>query len=97
MLKPTGYSIITDPDAPRPIEHDTFTCNHCRAITFTKAGHGVLTCAVIGPGGVVAMKEVHKCRNCMQEICPRCEGKPCVHWEKAMEEEEAAARRLILP
>lgn len=95
MRSAGGYSIIIDPSAPTK-EHDTFTCAHCQAITFTKAGHGPLQVAIIQLDGSVRMQAAGFCQSCFRHICPRCEGKGCNPVEKQIELEEKAAR-LILP
>lgn len=94
MLKPGGYSIITDPGA-RPVEHDTFSCAHCGFITFTKAGWGPMQVAVIRKDGSMYMKDVAKCFKCDEYVCPRCEGGECMPKMKRIEQEEKAARKAI--
>jgi len=101
VLKAEGYSIITDPDVGRPVEHDTFTCGHCMSITFTQPGRagGPPRLAVIQFDQSVTMREVHRCRSCWRFICPKCEKTAfnCTPYERKIEEEEATTRRLILP
>lgn len=98
MLKAEGYSIITEPGA-RAKEHDTFTCAHCQAITFTQPGFNQpLQVAMIQADASVVMKDAGFCRQCYRHICPRCENKlECVPIEKAIDLEEKAARGIILP
>lgn len=98
MLKAEGYSVITEP-GKRSLEHDTFTCAHCNAITFTSPGFGKpLQVAIVGWKGDVRMQDAGFCRLCYRHICPRCEAKKeCTPLMKKIEEEEAIARKLILP
>jgi hypothetical protein len=97
MLRAEGYSIITSP-GERDKEHDTFTCAHCNAITFTKSGlNGPLEVAVIKVDGSVEMKPAAFCRNCFRHICPRCDGKDCVPLMKKIECEEVQSRKLLMP
>lgn len=98
MLNPSGYSIITDPGASRPLEHDTFTCAHCRFITFTSGGVGKpLQVAMIKSDGSVTLVDANFCRSCFQYHCPKPSCFECVPAMKKIEDEEKAARRLILP
>jgi hypothetical protein len=92
MRNAGGYSIITEPGV-WDIEHDTFTCAHCNAITFTKSKRGGFEVVVIGHDGSVNTRECARCRNCYAHICPRCEGKPCIPFERRLDEMEARARR----
>jgi len=91
MRNPQGYSVITNP-GERAIEHDTFSCAHCGAITFTKGAWGQLQVAIIKGDGKVEMRDVHKCYSCDNYICPRCVGKDCIPKFKRIEQEEKAAR-----
>lgn len=93
MLKPSGYSIVTEP-GKRNLEHDTFTCAHCRAITFTRGGIGQpLVVVVIGNDGKIRTEEVRRCFNCYEYICPRKECDVCVPALKKIEEEELESYR----
>lgn len=98
MLKAEGYSVINNP-GERALEHDTFTCGHCMAITFTKAGlGGPLQVAMIQADGSVRMIDAGFCRSCWRHICPRCQNNfECVPYQKKIDIEETAARKLILP
>ena len=72
MLKPQGYAIIMDPDAPAR-ECDTITCSHCQRIVF------------VGPkqdpsdlGGF--------CRLCFRHVCGPCaDAMVCVPFERQLE------------
>ena len=80
MRNPGGYAVVTSPDGQR--EADTFTCNHCNHLVEVKAGEKAEDI-----GGF--------CKLCMELVCPRCAGGPCVPFEKKLEQQEAAyhARR----
>jgi hypothetical protein len=95
MRNPTGYSIVTAP-GERVVEHDTFTCAHCRQITFTKGGlTSPLQVAIIKADGSVQMRDVAKCFRCDEYVCPRCEGGECYPGMKRIEEEEKLARIIL--
>jgi hypothetical protein len=91
MRDAPGYSIITSP-GERALEHDLYTCAHCNAITFTKSGLGRLQVAIIMRDGTTQMRDAGFCRNCFRHVCPRCDGKECVPFEKKIDLEEKAAR-----
>lgn len=98
MLKPEGYSVITEP-GKRDVEHDTLTCGHCGAISFTSAGvNQPPQIVVVKWDQTVKVTSVERCFKCWRFICPICQNKPfeCVPLEKKIELEEKAAR-LILP
>lgn len=95
MLKPEGYSIITAPGA-RDVEHETSTCAHCQAISLMRAGFGPAQVKVMRADGSHYFVEAPFCRGCFRHICPRKEcGEQCVPFEKRLEIEERAARRMI--
>ena len=89
MLKPQGYAIIVDPDAPTR-EFDTITCCHCQRIVFLKpgavrrgfdAGDPANPCPDDDPGGF--------CRMCMQPTCGPCADKgECVPFERKLQQME---------
>lgn len=89
MLKPQGYAIITDPDAPTR-EYDTVTCCHCQRIVFLKPGpmrQG------FDPGDPASPSPEHDpggfCRLCMQPTCGPCaDTGACTPFEKRLQEME---------
>jgi hypothetical protein len=102
MRSAGGYSVITEP-GKRDVEHDTFSCAHCNAITFTQPGWGKpLQVAVVRVDGSIMMKDAGFCRKCYRHICPRCENKfECTPVEKRLDDEEREWKRsrggVILP
>lgn len=90
MLRPGGYFICVDPDAPKgapaTIERDTFTCQHCNRIVRVEP-----MCAPEDVGG--------RCRNCGDGlgglICKKCAARgDCVPLEKAIAAMEDRGRFL---
>lgn len=94
-IKPQGYSeIVTPVDDLINLDHirmeqipagvakfDTCTCAHCNSVFHVSAR--------MRPediGGV--------CPQCWKPICPKCLDKPCVPWEKQMDELENAILRM---
>lgn len=73
MAQPSGYAIITDPDARLPVERDTFTCCHCNRIIFVRPGSGT---------------ERGFCLNCMQPHCGSERCFTCAPFEAKLEEWE---------
>lgn len=79
MRNPGGYAVIVDPNAPLR-EHDTFTCHHCNAVVFVKAG-----CDPSEAGGF--------CRLCYKHICGPCADKGvCEPFEQKLEAMERRDR-----
>lgn len=95
MLRADGYSIITSP-GERPVEADLEKCAHCQAIQFMRAGFGAPQVMIFRADATHYMRDVSRCLNCYRFICPRCEGKPCIPFEKKVDLEEAAARKRIV-
>lgn len=98
MLRPEGYSIITEP-GERDIEHDTLTCGHCGKIDFTSAGvDKPPQIVIVKMDQTVTVTEVQRCFKCWRFICPKCQNKPfeCTPYEAQIEAQEKVAR-LILP
>lgn len=93
-IKPQGYSEIITPtedvvnlDRLRrerigagTAKYDTCTCAHCNAVFHISAG--------MRPEDLGGM-----CSQCWKIICPRCLDKPCIPWEKQLEEMERAIER----
>jgi hypothetical protein len=97
VLKPHGYSTITDPGARRLVEeHDTITCIHCGGISMTQAGHGTPQVMIFRPDGSHYLKEASKCRSCSDWQCPRCADKPCDNRHRRLDREEEAARPKLI-
>lgn len=94
MRNAEGYSVIVSP-GERPVEHDTATCGHCQQITFTQSTMGKPQVLVFRADGSHVMRDIGFCRNCFRHICPRCEGKDCLPFEKRIDAEERVARRLV--
>ena len=97
MLNPSGYSIITDPAAGRPIEHDTFTCAHCGFITFTSGGVGKpMQVVVMSADGIPRTMDARKCGTCWQWVCPKASCNDCQsRFAKIEAEEKAALKKFI--
>ena len=65
----SGLVIITDPDAPRPIEHDTLQCVHCGGHWVVRHGSGI---------------KRGWCMSCNGPFCgPGCEA--CIPLEKRLD------------
>jgi hypothetical protein len=79
MRKPGGYLVLVDPDLPKPVEHDTFTCQHCNRVVVVKP-----MCDPASLGG--------RCTVCNGLICERCCGKGCDPLEEKLQRIEAKAR-----
>lgn len=93
-LKPQGYTEILSPThdlvnldhirreqiPPGVAKFDTATCYHCNSIFHVSAR--------MHPSDIGGL-----CKQCMQPICPRCLDKPCIPWEKQMEQLEKAIQR----
>lgn len=69
-----GYAVISDPEKGVK-ECDTFKCNHCQYTVH------------VPPRADPAEMGGH-CRLCDKLICPRCVGKECTPFMKAIEIEE---------
>jgi hypothetical protein len=81
MLKPQGYSLLTDP-VTGVVEQDTYTCAHCQKVTFVKPfqrpdEHGGF------------------CRKCMALVCKDCSGKECKPIMKQVEEWERIGNMIL--
>lgn len=95
MRKPQGYSqvvgggvgVTADPGLQALGnfgEADTFTCSHCQSIVHVPPR--------ADPSSIGGL-----CKTCMGLICPRCLGKACVPWERAMHDlENAIERRRVV-
>lgn len=91
MRRPGGYAVLTAPtdtvvnfDGMRRefvcegvFEADTYTCFHCNSVVHVQAKADV--------------NAVGFCRNCMRPICQRCADRPCVPFEKQLEQIERRA------
>lgn len=97
MLKPDGYGeVIAPPRVCEFREHDVVTCIHCGSVSMTRSGlTGKLEVLIFRADGSHYMRECGFCRNCYKPICPKCDGKPCDNRFRRMEEDEAAAQKLI--
>lgn len=94
MIRPGGYAIIVDPEAPT-IEFDTVTCNHCQQVVRVKAGSAMTVYYMRNAAGVLVEEAGAFCRLCMAPICLNCHARGvCVPWEKQMEAMEARDRFL---
>ena len=94
---PPGYATVIDPDAPGGlIEYDTTTCPHCGFVAMTKGLSGNLEVLVFRADGTHYMKPAGFCRNCFQHVCPKCDGKPCDNRFRRLDDEEKAARKIII-
>lgn len=97
MRNPHGYATIIDPAFGGVQEFDVISCIHCGSVSMTKSALGNLEVMVYRADGTHYMKEAGFCRSCMKPICPKCNrpGAPCNNRFRRMEQEEAAARKLI--
>lgn len=99
MRNAGGFAETILPGA-RTIERDTYTCGHCQNISFTEnvtvGGTRKLQVLLFRSDGSHVMADAGFCRNCFRHICPRCDGKPCVPFEKRLDDEERSARGLII-
>ena len=97
MLRPHGYAIITDPDAPIQ-EYDTASCVHCSAVIFVKphTGSTVYLVSSITPAGVIVWKEEPgaACWKCgCRPVCLACHAKGvCLPLEYQLDQAEQAWR-----
>ena len=95
MRNAPGYSIITSP-GERAVENDVTKCAHFQRVMLLAPGFSAPFMMVFRADGSHYMRDSVKCLNCYQHICPACEAKrECVPFEKKVDEEEKAARRLI--
>ena len=97
MLRPHGYAIIVDPDAP-DAEFDTIRCCHCHKIVRMKPGHSMQGFSPGDASNVGKPDPAGMCYRCMQPVCGRCADLgTCTPFEKTMEQMESAdlARRRL--
>jgi hypothetical protein len=82
MLRPGGYTFLTDGDTGKVTEGETFTCFHCRSLVMVRAGER--------PDDLGGF-----CTICAKHICSRCVGGGCDPFEKKLKRMEASyhARR----
>ena len=84
MLRPGGYAVLVDPDAPQPKEWDTFTCGHCQYIVNVKPFE-----SASNAGG--------HCKICDKNICSACvdqrECRPLAKWLEEVERKMDARGR----
>jgi len=84
-----GYTIRADYNHDRPVmEAQTFTCQHCNAVTFCCDPVTFKPAAPEDLGG--------RCTVCNNLICKNCVGKGCYHIEKRLDDEEKADRDLFV-
>lgn len=77
-----GYGVLTSPHAPTR-ELDTCTCKHCNRVFVVRSSAPAIPAEVGG-----------WCGLCARMICGRCAGKPCVPFERQLEQMEARGRLL---
>ena len=76
-----GYATISDPDAARTIEMDTYTCHHCNSVHHLHNHLGQR----LDPGGF--------CMACMKQICGPCaDTGHCDPYSKKMDRVEGKRR-----
>jgi len=93
MRKPTGYTVVTDPDAPT-VERDTVTCGHCQRVVFVKPGTVATVYLVLDRATRRWQEEPGAlCRVCMRSICLLChdDGR-CTPWERRLAQMESRDR-----
>lgn len=92
MLRPQGYSIVTDPEGPN-WERDSITCVHCQRVIFVKPGTGCTVYQFPQVDGRVLEEMGAWCSKCHKPVCLQChEIGNCKPWAKVMEELEAVER-----
>ena len=74
QFQPGGVNFNHHPDRG-VIEGYSSTCSHCQHITDF-------------PSKRVMMDYVDICRGCMKLICLNCYGKPCLPYEKQVDQQE---------
>jgi hypothetical protein len=92
VLRPGGYSTITDPDAPRAVELDTLQCGHCARHIHVKPGSASTIYLFPQANGQVLEEAGAMCRVCMRPVCLTCHDTnhgQCEVWEKKIERMEA--------
>lgn len=81
MLRPGGYTTVTEEDGTLSREADTFTCAHGNEIVLVPPGHDPMTVGAF-------------CRCCMKQICEKCAAEMnrtlrCIPFEKRLEKMES--------
>jgi hypothetical protein len=84
MRNPHGYLRI-EGGPEGLVEEDTVKCNHCQNTGFASRGK------VSWPSLSPAPQDHFTCKQCYDEICPRCSNLPCRHFEKWLEKMEKNA------
>lgn len=72
--RPGGVSQYFNPDGTM-VEAHTSTCKHCSKMTEF-------------PDKRRMLEHVDICRQCMGLICLECVGKPCMPWQRRLDEME---------
>jgi len=67
----SGYATLTGPIGVN--ETDTYTCYHCNRVVHV---HWV---------DMTSRRDLTRCPQCYQMICPTCAGKGCTPFEKKLE------------
>lgn len=94
MRKAHGFGeIIGDPGRGFSVgAHDMVNCIHCGHIDMVRSKtSGNLEVMVVRADGSHYFLEAGFCRQCMEPICPKCNGKPCSNRHRRMEQQEKAA------
>ena len=95
MRNSPAYCEIIEP-GKTTVEFDSCLCGHCGRIMLLRAGmNTVPQMVVVRADGSNYLRDAGFCRSCWQHVCPACDGKECKPHLKQVEEEEAAARRLL--
>lgn len=97
MLHAHGYVVITDPEAPRPVEHDTVQCGHCGAHTKVKPGTGqTIYLLPTETPGVYTEAGGCYCGRCATFICIRChQSGKCRPFELWLDQQESQIRNKL--
>lgn len=99
MLKPKGYALIIDPEAP-VWERDTASCCHCNAIIFVKPGTASTVYMLETPDGRWVEEPGASCYRCMKPVCLKCydigECTPFERWLETLEGRKRPTGRIII-
>jgi len=82
VRNPQGYGVVTSPEFPYQVEHDTFTCFHCQRVE--------IVAPFKNPEDIGGF-----CKVCSHLICARCASMGmCRPWLEQLERIEAKNRFL---
>lgn len=97
MYRAHGTIVITDPDLPRTIEHDTAQCGHCGAHTKVKPGTGSTIYLIpTDTPGVYREEGGCFCGKCATFICVRCHHRGhCRPFELWLDEQERQIKNRL--